>query len=1033
MKWKPTMKRWLAAALSCAILAAEPGFLAAAASDDTLPERPAASAANIAPGEPDVEPYVITTQPYAAVIEAAETTAAEWEHPASTTATADAVQSIAAATTGASEATVQEMTRKRYDSPSLSSDAAAAAMATYPTDPTTERATTQTTTTAVYNVVVAAGSTEVEAGVTVELPIVIKGINHAQSGTLQLKLSKDAGPTLKKFSPSDCTTLDAVGDSEYHFSVDLSKVPSTDPFTCIVITFLIPPEAAPGTIYNFPLSGNCKTESGWIKVGAKAPFDPLIDGNSFRHSSKTGGGFYGVVNKRFHDEKYINALCTLYGYGMESKINKLCDEEWHGSCRGIAETIALQYNNRINVENLSQDDAQYYYMMENPCNNNEFIDTINYYQIKQNLDASGTLITYNRESFMNNWLSDTLHGKTLPNTLKYICNKLQSNTNSEIYVFSYGYTYVKKESDGGGFDKTGHAIVALDCSFNKAENCYEVFMFDENHRNETITMQVSADYKKFGFIDGNGNHIGNLDTSYNFNYIGLVSPRISNLPNAANPNYYDTTVYSKKSYNSDALSANTSKLELEFPMDAEFLLTNKAGEYLRYQGENTDATMSLSNCRIIQNTDNCVVSLETDYSDSFTLINLEDKVSLMVSGSYTLLSLDNAEVSSAVFDLSTNNIHITKANGDFTVYLPPKENDGAVVRFSGTAKGTVDVSASAGEIQLSGDSITDATAKAITSEQTQRYYMHDGNKVTATFSNEGELISDMLSPFGDVNCDHEVNVVDVVSLQKWLLNAPNAKLPNWVVADLCEDGEIDAYDLALLKQRLITETAQSDWVLASKVPAGAKITATKYTYDLTKLEETTSSSPTMAGWTLSSSAWKKSSSGTYAYANYPSGFDTGYAYYKKYEKSALKASESTSAKREVSAAKLKSYIYWHWNYLLGTPGPLDNRYVNDHECGEYVPDGKYYTFCHFSAFESTTNLTESDSSGEVFKFNTGNYDDVSWWWYKLPVYEQTYTDYKKEYRFTRTTVEKSGLESKTDPTGQPDVSNVQKWVKYLKK
>ena len=1030
MKWKTTIKRWIAAALSCIILASEPCFLQVDASLDTLPELSTASEADIGADVSAVETEAITSEPYATAVAVEGTSAVEWRQSESTTSSTNAVQSFAAVTTDASEGVPPTMTKVQYGSPSLSSEFDAVALAKYSTVETALEP-PSTTTTAVCDVVVDADDTQVEPGVTVALPIFIKGINHTQSGTLHVQLKMDAGPKLKQFSPSDCSTLDAVGDRVFEFSVDLSKIPPDDPFTCAVITVLIPAEAQPGTVYNFGVSGNCKTLSGSITVRDKVPFDPLIDGNSFRHSSGTGGGFYGVVNKRFHDEKYINALCTLYGYGMESKINKLCDNDWHGSCRGIAETIALQYNHKIHVEKLSQTDAQYYYMMENPCNNNEFIDTINYYQIKQNLDSSDTLITYNRDSFMNNWLSDSLHGKTLSNTLKYICNKLQSNANSEIYVLSYGYTYVKKESDGGGFDTTGHAIVALDCKFNATENCYEVTLFDENHRNETITMHVSADYKKFDFIDGNGNHIGNLDPPYNFNYIGLVSPRISNLPNAANPNCSDTAVYSTKSYNSDALSAKTSKLELEFPMDSEFLLTNKAGEYLRYQGENTDATMSLSNCRIIQNTDNCVISLETDYSDSFTLINLGDKVSLMVSGSYTLLSLDNAEVSSAVFDLTTNNIHITKANGDFTVYLPPKENNGAVVRFSGTAKGTVDVSASAGEIQLTGDSITDATAKAITSEQTQRYYMHEGNELKAAFSGDGELISDMLSPFGDVNCDHEVNVVDVVSLQKWLLKTPNAKLPNWGVADLCEDGEIDAYDLALLKQKLITETKQSDWVLASKVPAGAKITDTKYTYDLMKQEETTSSSPTMAGWTLSSSAWKKTGSGTHAYANYPSGFDTGNAYYKKYEKSALSASESTSAKREVSSANVKSYIYWHWNYLLGTPGPLNNRYVSDCEGGEYVPDGKYYTFCHFSAFESTTNLT--DQNGDVFKYDTGNYDDVSWWWFKLPVYEQTYTDYKKEYHFIRTTVEKTGLESKTDPTGQLNVSNVQKWVRYLKK
>lgn len=54
---------------------------------------------------------------------------------------------------------------------------------------------------------------------------------------------------------------------------------------------------------------------------------------------------------------------------------------------------------------------------------------------------------------------------------------------------------------------------------------------------------------------------------------------------------------------------------------------------------------------------------------------------------------------------------------------------------------------------------------------------------------------------GDANGDGELNISDVVMLQKWLLGAGD--LTCWENVDLCKDGRIDVFDLRLLKQELI--------------------------------------------------------------------------------------------------------------------------------------------------------------------------------------------------------------------------------------
>lgn len=56
---------------------------------------------------------------------------------------------------------------------------------------------------------------------------------------------------------------------------------------------------------------------------------------------------------------------------------------------------------------------------------------------------------------------------------------------------------------------------------------------------------------------------------------------------------------------------------------------------------------------------------------------------------------------------------------------------------------------------------------------------------------------------GDVNFDGVFNISDVVTLQSWLLGKSNSELSYWKSADLCEDGEINVFDLCIMKRMLV--------------------------------------------------------------------------------------------------------------------------------------------------------------------------------------------------------------------------------------
>ena len=83
-----------------------------------------------------------------------------------------------------------------------------------------------------------------------------------------------------------------------------------------------------------------------------------------------------------------------------------------------------------------------------------------------------------------------------------------------------------------------------------------------------------------------------------------------------------------------------------------------------------------------------------------------------------------------------------------------------------------------------------------------------GKDPTVKFDNKNTLSTNRLqlvteTPDGDVNADGKFNVADVVALQKWLLAVPDTKLANWRAGNFCADNRLDAFDLCMMKRKLL--------------------------------------------------------------------------------------------------------------------------------------------------------------------------------------------------------------------------------------
>lgn len=205
-----------------------------------------------------------------------------------------------------------------------------------------------------------------------------------------------------------------------------------------------------------------------------------------------------------------------------------------------------------------------------------------------------------------------------------------------------------------------------------------------------------------------------------------------------------------------------------------------------------------------------------------------------------------------------------------------------------------------------------------------------------------------------------------------------------------------------------TQNPVSDWVLASNVPSDAQIVETKYTYTLT--EYTSSSASSLSGW---GSPYDKQRTSW--------GATQGPVY-----------SDPSSGNRNVWSERYEISRTHHFKYY--------HRYGK----GKDVNTGETRWLCGSDSslksgtrheIDLTSSLTKWDERpryktykcpqcGNAYDwYYDGEYDDIQYgtrWYYQEPVYT---------YYFSRNV----SKESSSDPTGQSNVSNVKKYVKYKEK
>ena len=129
--------------------------------------------------------------------------------------------------------------------------------------------------------------------------------------------------------------------------------------------------------------------------------------------------------------------------------------------------------------------------------------------------------------------------------------------------------------------------------------------------------------------------------------------------------------------------------------------------------------------------------------------------------------------------------------------------------------------------------------------------------------------------------------------------------------------------------------------------------------------------------------WQEIDTGTVTYVNsWPSGFDKTNSLYTQYNNASKKvtAYNDGSEKLEINHNKIMGYLYYHWCYE-GYPYTVATQ------------SGSYNRFHAYYSTKTPSQANRNDPSDDSYRFDDSIACDDSYWYFYVPVYEQSYSTY----------------------------------------
>lgn len=210
-------------------------------------------------------------------------------------------------------------------------------------------------------------------------------------------------------------------------------------------------------------------------------------------------------------------------------------------------------------------------------------------------------------------------------------------------------------------------------------------------------------------------------------------------------------------------------------------------------------------------------------------------------------------------------------------------------------------------------------------------------------------------------------------------------------AATCKDYAYTVYTCSVCSASY-TETVTptySDWLETYPEGVDESRVDVKTQYRYSDYETISNYESSVKGYELQGMEWESQGTKTLDYVkSWPEGYDTTNSHYKAYNNTPVADFENAYTKATVHSDEHIGYVYYHWCRGTYTEGPI-NRTTSQTKSDPHIT---FHSF--FSTTDPSTLTTASDSS--VTYANADCCKDT-WWYYNVPVYRQSYTDYKALY------------------------------------
>lgn len=457
------------------------------------------------------------------------------------------------------------------------------------------------------------------------------------------------------------------------------------------------------SLYSYAGTVSTKEYSGSEEISSQ--FTLGTDNNSFIHANNTSsGGFYGITTYQL-DDAYYKRLTRNSSRAEKNYIQDYMDDTWGGSCYGIASTMGLVYEDYMELGDLTDSIVADYYSLQKPKDDRKLLNTINYYQLSQMLQKGGkrdiAVSTCYNSSFYGdaNWLCDY-------DSLSECLQKLVADASNE-HVQVLGYST----------EEGGHAILLTGCEYDEENECYKVRLYDENSvspndkQGEFSYMTIAKDYSSFALKEGS-----ETINKQNFKYLYFTDfSKMSDLI---------ATDFRKKDVE---LSQDNGRANIVFAADKAFTLTNSDGKQLKYDGESLSGDLPIYDMDTFVNDKDSDILIETDLTNDYTVTDMSGTDIKVYSGD-DYKAVTGEDIESIELTMSEG-VKLTGTQYSFKAYSSTDkelaDNEGALVAFSGDAKGDVTISDVNGNANM-------VSASGVDNMVTTTYEAADRNEVKYT-------------------------------------------------------------------------------------------------------------------------------------------------------------------------------------------------------------------------------------------------------------------------------------------------------------